>query len=107
MNAFSKCAQLWQKSNKPKSNEIIIKLLGHTLSSPGATRWNSTFDAVSQILKAKEKLPILQQNLTLKLFKETELLYLEEYCLVMKPLASTLDSLQGEDNVSLDICYPV
>ncbi|CAG9832006.1 unnamed protein product [Diabrotica balteata] len=105
-NAFSKCAQLWKKSNKPKSNEVIIKILGHTLSSPGATRWNSTFDAVSQILQAKEKLPILLQNLTLEPFKETELLYLEEYCLVMKPLALTLDLLQGEENVSFGYLLP-
>ncbi|CAH1105939.1 unnamed protein product [Psylliodes chrysocephalus] len=26
-NAFNKCAQLWKKFNKPKSNEILIKIL--------------------------------------------------------------------------------
>uniref|UniRef100_A0A6P7G931 Uncharacterized protein LOC114339278 n=1 Tax=Diabrotica virgifera virgifera TaxID=50390 RepID=A0A6P7G931_DIAVI len=99
-NAFSKCVQLWKKSNKPKSNEIIIKLLGNTLSSPGATGYGTPLlMPFRRFLKQKKNFQLCNK-------KETELLYLEEYCLVMKPLASTLDLLQGEDNVSFGYLLP-
>lgn len=105
-NAFTKCSLLWKKSNRPKSNEIVQKILGHTLSSPGVTRWNSTYDSVSQIIKEKDQLPILSEKLGLEPFKETEVLYLEEYCSVMKPLADTLDFLQGESNTFFGFLLP-
>lgn len=106
MNAFNKCAKLWRKTNRPKSSEVIKNILGHSLSSPGITRWNSTYDLVLQIVKAKKKLSILFENLALEPFKETEFLYIEEYCMVMKPLASTLDLLQGEDKTYFGFLLP-
>lgn len=47
-NCVSKCNILWKMASKPKSAEIIQKVLGHTLSYPGPTRWNSFYDAVSR-----------------------------------------------------------
>uniref|UniRef100_A0A6P7H747 Uncharacterized protein LOC114347928 n=2 Tax=Diabrotica virgifera virgifera TaxID=50390 RepID=A0A6P7H747_DIAVI len=94
--AFQKCNLLWNKANRPKSNEIIQNILGHTLSRPGITRWNSLYDSVKQILKEKVKLNTLFKKLELEPFKGTELLFLEDYCMVMEPLAHTLDFLQGE-----------
>lgn len=64
------------------------------------------YDCVAQILKDKEKLSVLFQKLGLKPFKETEFLYLEEYITVMKPLAITLDVLQGENNVHYGYLLP-
>ncbi|XP_031358825.1 uncharacterized protein LOC116182404 [Photinus pyralis] len=97
MHAFDKCSKLWKKAGKPKSSEIILEVLNHTLSYPGQTRWNSYFDSISQILKEKHKLPTLFQRLDLVGFKETEVQYLEEYVMVMSPLAATLDFLQGQN----------
>lgn len=103
---FSKCNILWAKAGRPKSAEIIKVVLGHTLSYPGITRWNSYFDSVSQILNVKAKLPALCQRLNIKHFKETELQFLEEYCIVLKPLALTLDVLQGQDCVYYGYLLP-
>lgn len=103
---FSKCNILWTKARRPKTAEIIKNALGHTLSYPGVTRWNSYYDSVSQILSEKVKLPTLFQRLNMKYFRETELKYLEEYCMVLKPLASTLDLLQGQDCVHYGFILP-
>ncbi|CAH0562812.1 unnamed protein product [Brassicogethes aeneus] len=103
---FLKCNILWTKARRPKTAEIIKDALGHTLSYPGVTRWNSYYDSVSQILSEKLKLPSLFQRLNMNYFRETELKYLEEYCMVLKPLASTLDLLQGQDCVHYGYILP-
>ncbi|KAF2890407.1 hypothetical protein ILUMI_15766 [Ignelater luminosus] len=43
----------WRKSAYPKSAEIIKTCLGHRLSSPGITRWNSVFDSLTQFFLKK------------------------------------------------------
>ena len=105
-HTLHKCSQLWKKANTPKSAEIIQEILGHTLSYPGPTRWNSFFDAITQILNEKNKLTHLLQRLELNCFKETEILYLEEYLKVLKPLAVTLDFLQGQNNTYYGYLLP-
>ncbi|CAH1106494.1 unnamed protein product [Psylliodes chrysocephalus] len=64
-NITNKCTQLWNKSGRPKSAKEIKKILGHYLSYPSATRWNSFYDSLTQILKQKEKLNILYESLNL------------------------------------------
>lgn len=103
---FHKCSLLWKKAVKPKSSEIIVQCLGHTLSRPGVTRWNSYFDSVKQILGVKSKLPQLLQKLGLKTFTDVEVQYLEEYCLVLQPIAVALDVLQGQDNTFYGMLLP-
>ncbi|XP_030757697.1 uncharacterized protein LOC115883472 isoform X2 [Sitophilus oryzae] len=95
---FNKCSNLWNKARRPKSAEIMQKILGCSLSYPGVTRWNSTYDAVTKILSLKEKMPELCDALLLPSFTESEILFLTEYTTIMKPLAETLDFLQGEQN---------
>ncbi|XP_071055951.1 uncharacterized protein [Onthophagus taurus] len=98
IHAINKCSLLWNKANRPKSAEVIKGVLGHALSTPGATRWNSLYDSITQILKEKEKLPVLFKELDLNSsFKDAELAYLEQYVNIMKPLAQTIDLLQGEE----------
>ncbi|CAH0563140.1 unnamed protein product [Brassicogethes aeneus] len=98
--------RLWNKAGRPKSSEIIKNLLGHTFSIPGVTRWNSLYDAVQKILKSKEKLPLLCERLMIAPFRENEILFLEEYIQIMKPLAETLDFLQGEENTYYGYLLP-
>lgn len=106
-NVLNKCSLLWNKSSYPKSAEIIKGFLGHYLSYPGVTRWNSLFDALTQLLKDKDKLNQLFVKLNVKQsFNDSELLYLEEYCKVMTPLAHALDILQGERNIYYGYLIP-
>ena len=95
---FNKCSNLWNKASRPKTAEIIKNILGHTLSYPGVTRWNSTYTAVSKILTNRDKLDVLCESLMVSKFKDQDILYLEEYIKIMKPIAETLDFLQGEIN---------
>lgn len=99
-NCLSKCAVLWKMAGRPKSAEIIYNVLGHTLSYPGITRWNSFYDAIFKIMKEKEKIPILFEQLGIQnqCFKESEFQYMAEYLAVLKPVATALDILQGENN---------
>lgn len=105
--AMAKCGVLWKKATLPKSAEVIMETLGHTLSYPGVTRWNSFYDAINKILKSKDKLEVLFERLNLEnCFTENEVLYLEEYKQVMQPLADTLDVLQGEANTYYGLLIP-
>jgi len=75
--------------------------LGHQLSRPGDTRWNSLYDSLKQILKNKEKNCELFEALGLKnsIIKDSEYIYIEEYLKCFGPLAEALDILQGENNI--------
>lgn len=95
-SVFGKCTALWNASRRPKSSEIIHDALGCSLTYPCPTRWNSLYDATIQLLKYKTKLNDLNLKLNLCAFKEIELEYLEEFCLLMKPIATALDYLQKE-----------
>lgn len=94
---LAKCSTLWNASGRPKSAEIIFSILGHKLSYPCVTRWNSMYDSICQIIQFQEKLPEVFESLKLKCtIKETELEYLREYIDIFGPLAAALDRLQGD-----------
>ncbi|XP_050500147.1 uncharacterized protein LOC126880367 [Diabrotica virgifera virgifera] len=98
-----------EKAGRPKSAEVIKKVLGHTLSYPGVTRWNSMFDALNQILKSKEKLESLYEKLNFAKqdrLRDTDLNYLAELCQILKPFALALDILQGEQNMYYGFLLP-
>lgn len=105
--AIQKCNILWHKASRPKSAEVIQKVLGHTLSYPTITRWNSFYNSVNQIVVEKEKLKGLFQKLEINdSFRETEIQYLEEYCTLLKPIAESLNFLQGECNTFYGYLLP-
>nr|XP_012226038.1 PREDICTED: uncharacterized protein LOC105674340 isoform X1 [Linepithema humile] len=104
---FGKCTALWNASQRPKTSEIIHDALGCSLTYPCSTRWNSLYDATIQLLKYKTKLNDLNSNLNLCAFKEIELEYLEEFCLLMKPIATALDYLQKETDCFYGQLLPI
>ncbi|CAH1115735.1 unnamed protein product [Psylliodes chrysocephalus] len=84
------------------------QILGCILSYPGVTRWNSSYDDVKKNLSLKEKMPALCDALLLPNFTESEILFLTEYTIIMKPIAETLDFLQGKQNTYImDTFFPV
>lgn len=105
--AIAKCTKLWHKAALPKSAEKITAMVGHTFSYPIVTRWNSLYDALTQIVASKNHLPVLFESLDLKdPFTPSEITYIEEYCQVMAPLARALDLLQGDNKVYYGILLP-
>lgn len=104
---MKKCNIFWRAACRPKSSEIIISILGHTLSRPNETRWNSLFDAMKQFLSIKEKSAILSKELNLKTsFKDQDFTYIEEYVNCSKHIAAALDILQGEKETYFGILFP-
>ncbi|XP_053145227.1 uncharacterized protein LOC128342206 isoform X2 [Hemicordylus capensis] len=96
--AMAKCWALWNASSHLKSAEELSSVLEHKLSNPCVTRWNSLYDLVCQIIRFQEKLPDVLTKLNLKCsFKEMEFEYLKEYTEIFRPLAVTLDLLQGDN----------
>ncbi|XP_046400621.1 uncharacterized protein LOC124166944 [Ischnura elegans] len=95
--ALAKCSTLWNASRRPKSSEVIQGILGYQLLYPCPTRWNSLYDSISQLMKHKDRLNKLFEKLNLSnTFKEVEIEYLEEFIVMMKPIATALDYLQGQ-----------
>ncbi|EFA13333.1 Zinc finger BED domain-containing protein 4-like Protein [Tribolium castaneum] len=107
-NILAKCNSLWKMASRPKSAEIIQEILGHTLSYPGPTRWNSLYDALTQILQEKDHLLELFEKLGIKtqMLKDTEIAILTDYCQILKPLANSIDILQGEKNTFFGYLMP-
>lgn len=95
-SAMGKCSALWSCSGRPKSSEVIKEKLGCHLKYPCATRWNSLFDSVTAILAHKTTINEVMKALSLPVFKESEMEFLQEYSDTLKPIAVALDMLQSE-----------
>jgi len=90
-----------ERSGRPKSAETIYSILGFKLGYPCVTRWNSLYDSLCLIIKAKEKLNSVFESLGSNTqFKSYETEYLFDYIDIVKPISIALDKLQGEQN-----CY--
>lgn len=104
---LKKCNKLWKAAAMPKSAEAIEKILGHTLSRPGATRWNSLYDSLKQILSIKDKTSELMRALTYKeILNENEFLYISEFLDCCQPFAQAIDIVQGEESVYYGTLLP-
>ena len=97
---------LWNIHNRSiKSADIIKDILGYYLRTPNETRWNAISDAMDDLQKHKAKLNTVMDTLGERRFTADEFIFLDEYNEVTKPLAITLDILQG-DSASLGIVLP-
>lgn len=117
VTAISKLHGLWvliKKSSAAKT--ICIDTIGSTLLIPCVTRWNSKFDAINKSFQpeVKPKINILIQKLKLELksAQKLELLStndwnkIDEYLKVLRPVANSLDKLQGEKNAGMGYVLP-
>lgn len=104
---IKKCNTLWKAANRPKSAEILQNILGHTLSRPVETRWNSLYDALKKIATIKDKSAALHRALNIRNpLRESEFKYINEYLACTKPVADALDILQGENSTYYGIFLP-
>ena len=97
---MAKLSHMWNKQSR--STVVADKIrdqLGRLLITPNATRWNSTYDALSRVhIIFKEKKADFQSLLTsesLRPITENEERFLGEFLRVFRPLALALDILQG------------
>ena len=105
-DAMHRCNLLWNAAIRPKSAEIILEAIGHTLRRPGETRWNSLYDSLKQILKIKNKMTDLTKLLGIKIvLRENDFTYLEEHIECTAPIAEAIDILQG-DNIFYGTLLP-
>ncbi|XP_064553830.1 uncharacterized protein pre-mod(mdg4)-E [Drosophila montana] len=105
---FAKCSSLWRKCDCSKSAETIAAVLGEALIIPTITRWNSIYDAICCILSHKEKLAELCSKLSLhnSCFSASDIQYLEEYRILMCPIASTIEFLRMDNNLFYGCLIP-
>lgn len=116
VHALSKLQAVWmfpRKSSKAKS--ICKEVLGSLLRIPCITRWNSKFDAVEKVFSfGIEKINAYIEKLKVNLKNSEHLNKLEKedwimlgiYIKVMKPIAVSLDRLQGEKDCGQGFILP-
>ena len=98
-DVMAKCNELWNAAGRPKSAEIIQGFLGHTLSRPGATRWNSLYDALKNIIKIKNKNSQIVRALEVRNpIREADFDNIEEFVQCADPIAKAPDLLQADES---------
>lgn len=98
-SVMNKCSSLWKLLRSPKKRELIKEELGVAISKPVVTRWNSSYDCLTQLVKLQNKLVGTSFNNEIKPLQLADFNYLREFLNCTKPLANAIDTLQG------DKCY--
>ena len=93
---FALATALWNKQSRSVPLADIIKeILGKYLIIPNDTRWNAEFDALVDLQKHTPKLNEVMEELSLPRFTPDHFTFLTEYIQVTKPVAISIDILQG------------
>ena len=107
---FVKLQATWNKQNSASLAADNIKdSSGTYLITPGATRWNSTYDTVCHVHSLlykpdlKGKFDKLLDDLKIRRLQP---IYMAEYLQVMQPICCGLDVLQGENAIELEYLLP-
>jgi len=104
---FNKLQAFWNLlSRSTMASDKVVEHCNCKFPIPVVTRWNSKYDAIKKILEHKKKIMTLFDILKLNKLKGNEWVFLEEYCLLLEPLANSLDKLQGEKHNYLGFVAP-
>ncbi len=96
-SGLAKCTAIWNATRRSsKASDEVKKITDRSILSPMPTRWNSQYDAIKRLLELGDKLNDISDALTLPRFTSLELECLEEFILVMTPVAVALDKLQSD-----------
>ncbi|KAI2647136.1 hypothetical protein H4Q32_028534 [Labeo rohita] len=107
--ALGKCQAMWNKSGwSYMAAEIVEDQCKLQLIRPNQTRWNSTYMAVERIIriiqeKGEDAIRNVCEEFKVKMLSPAEIVFLTEYCTVMKPLVTALNILQSETNTHLGV----
>ncbi|XP_064479251.1 uncharacterized protein LOC135392473 [Ornithodoros turicata] len=96
------CRQLWNRQGQSATAaEAVQRFCGRAFQRPVATRWNSLFDALTCLMEldnAGNHLDGLCRTLQIPPFQRPrDVLFIKEYCEVMKPVACAIDVVQRDD----------
>lgn len=106
-SVFTKLNAFWNiLSRSSVASDKIYEICNSKFPVPIITRWNSMYFAVKKVITNKEKLLVAFDELKLNKLKQSEWAFLDEYCLIMEPLATSLDLMQGEKNCFLGYVAP-
>lgn len=106
-STFSKLSNFWNlASRSTAASDKVYDICKCKFPVPVVTRWNSLYDATQKILDHKLNMAIIFEKLHLPKLKNNEWGFINEYCKVMKPLAFSLDKLQGETKSFLGYVAP-
>jgi REP element-mobilizing transposase RayT len=108
----AKCNKLWIGQNMSSNKADYVKQqLNKYLTTPGATRWNSLYDALTDIAKHlkenKSKMDNICDFFGIKKFSANEIAFLIDFTAVLSILAQFLDVIQGEKEVYSGIVLPM
>ena len=111
---FAKLSGLWNSQNRSTlAAEKIRSALDTLLITPGATRWNSMYDAVAKVnvILADPELAVkfdkLCDDLKIMRLLPSQKTFIAEYVEVMAPISCGLDVLQGEQCAALGYLLPI
>lgn len=129
---YNKLKRFWyQFSKSTHVNKIVQDACGCSFKTPCATRWNAEYDALLDAYQKREKViglihyyfssklmrfktlqltPVLsrlsKEYRTLSALTIVEWNIIADYISLMRPIAQSLDKLQGEKNVSIGSVMP-
>ena len=98
---MAKVKKLWKaQSRSILKAETIEKHVGSRLKTPGATRWNSTYDSLLSLKqkmdKKKSTFKELLQEIGERKFTNDELTWHKEWLRLNRPIAQCLDRMQAD-----------
>lgn len=97
--AVGKCTAIWNAVHRSsKASDAVKAITVKSIITPGATRWNSHFNAVKRIVEIGPKLVDICEAIDTSKLKPAEFECLQEYITVMQPVAVALDKLQGQND---------
>lgn len=115
VSVFGKLQTIWVFPRRSSyANTIAKEVLQCKLKLPCETRWNSKFDAIKHVQQLKHKINLyvekLKQNIAsashLPKLTNDDWSVIAAYLKTMEPIATSLDKLQGEKNVSQGYILP-
>lgn len=101
-SAMSKCAAIWNKAHRSSgAADAIEEIAQMRCLVPSVTRWSSEYHAIEKLMSLTEsQLNGICDQLKLAKLHPQETMFLKEYTAILKPLAYSINLLQGEKN-----CY--
>ncbi|CAH2226434.1 jg21793 [Pararge aegeria aegeria] len=104
--ALSKCQALWNLcARSPKACETYLQITGKSPTSPCATRWNSYYNTMQDLLAVQNHLNEAMKILKLPPLKENKFHFLREY-VQSQYIAEDIQSLQVEEHTYYGCLLP-